>query len=615
MKKILSAVLAGAMFLSAWTVTSVAAIFEHSGYWPLHDAYLAAMDTPPEEDDITTGRAIIEFYRGMEDVTSCQRLVSPCLRLGRIYESRGMFKEAKAVFELLHEAQTYVLEETGEDYGMMYLECLLDQYAFIKPTIYAQTGDVGLIPHYGARGEPAFGTFAGMCDAYDPSISTGALIYVEFTRESFKKYDFRVPDKKENSSVEFAWNIPTDGLNIEMFRAIAEGAHDEYVIENLTWLQSVVPDTVFLRFAAEVNCWGIISTYQSEGRLEEFVEAYKAAFRHIAELRDLYAPKAAMVYSVTEVSNIHVDHTTFYPGDEYVDYVGVSSYTNKSSNATWEWGSYTDAFNGIGNYENPITKLKRIVDDFGHSKPILITECGFCYESTKSEQTAEHAERMLRYFYTYVNMVFPQVKGVFYFNTNFGGNSYKLFDYALSGVHGNADVYTSIMESNIGFSSLREGVAGGYTEARNIAEVTDLLKLSVFAAYPGAPETNVSYLWDGVEIPGTASLPYSAEINKEHLTVGEHRLSVNTDCGTEVYTIVYRVTVDNDGKVTVGVIPGDTDLNGKVNVADVSAMLKHIAKWDVDIDAEAADVDENGRVGVSDVSLTLKHIAGWENTI
>lgn len=612
MKKFFTAILAAFSVLGAVATASGAAEFDHSGYWPLLEAYNAAAKTEGDEDDIAACTAIIEFYGGMKDVTSCQRLVSPSLRLGKIYESMGRYSEARAVFERLYEAQTIVLNTTGDDYGMMYLECLLDQYAYTKPTVYAVTADSDNIPYYGAVGEPVAGAHTGMCDSFDPSISSGALVYVEFSREKMEKYDFRVPDKAENS-LEIAWNIPTSGLNIEMFSAIANGDYDEYIIENLTWLQTVVPDTVFLRFAAEVNCWGVISTYAADGRLEEFIDQYKAAFAHIAEMRDVYAPKAAMIYSVTEVSNVYVDHTTFYPGDDFVDFVGVSAYNNKSSKATMEWGSYTDAFNGIGNYENPITKLKRIVDSFGDVKPILITECGFCYDSTKSEQTAEHAEEMLRYFYTYVNMVFPQVKGVFYFNTNFGGNSYKLFNATFDPLHGNAEVYREIMGSNAGFSALRNGKIGGYTEVRRIDEVMDSLELSVFASYPTSPHITVTYRWDNDVFATSETLPYRAKITKDMLTPGEHRLWVTTTCGTETNLQVYTVQVGEDGTVTVSVASGDTDLNGRVNISDVATMLKRIAGWRVDIDMDAADADGNGKVNLSDVRRVLKGIADRKN--
>ncbi len=68
-------------------------------------------------------------------------------------------------------------------------------------------------------------------------------------------------------------------------------------------------------------------------------------------------------------------------------------------------------------------------------------------------------------------------------------------------------------------------------------------------------------------------------------------------------------TPDYDfASVTYGDVNGDT----KINLGDVSAMLKKIAKWDVTIDETAADVDVNGKVNLGDVSLVLKHIAKWD---
>ena len=57
--------------------------------------------------------------------------------------------------------------------------------------------------------------------------------------------------------------------------------------------------------------------------------------------------------------------------------------------------------------------------------------------------------------------------------------------------------------------------------------------------------------------------------------------------------------------------PGDSNVDGKVNIADVSLALKHIAKWDIQIDADAADVTADGKVTLADVSLLLKYIAKW----
>ena len=75
------------------------------------------------------------------------------------------------------------------------------------------------------------------------------------------------------------------------------------------------------------------------------------------------------------------------------------------------------------------------------------------------------------------------------------------------------------------------------------------------------------------------------------------------DCGDKL----------SDGEVIPKLItPGDTDRNTKVNLADASLILKHIAKWDVSPDLDAADVTGDGKVNLADVSLILKYIAKWD---
>ena len=57
---------------------------------------------------------------------------------------------------------------------------------------------------------------------------------------------------------------------------------------------------------------------------------------------------------------------------------------------------------------------------------------------------------------------------------------------------------------------------------------------------------------------------------------------------------------------------GDATGDGKVNLADVSATLKHIAKWDIEIDTDLADVNRDSKVNMTDASMILKYIAKWD---
>jgi len=78
------------------------------------------------------------------------------------------------------------------------------------------------------------------------------------------------------------------------------------------------------------------------------------------------------------------------------------------------------------------------------------------------------------------------------------------------------------------------------------------------------------------------------------------------DCNTKL----------SDGEVIPKLsVPGDVNGDGKVNLNDVSLILKNIAKWNVTMDADAADVNDDGKVNLNDVSLILKYIAKWDITL
>ena len=76
----------------------------------------------------------------------------------------------------------------------------------------------------------------------------------------------------------------------------------------------------------------------------------------------------------------------------------------------------------------------------------------------------------------------------------------------------------------------------------------------------------------------------------------------------------YQVTVDGS-ELTQDValnLLGDISGDGKINLMDVSAVMKYIAKWDVELTTEAADVTGDGKINLMDVSLIMKYIAKWD---
>ncbi len=125
-----------------------------------------------------------------------------------------------------------------------------------------------------------------------------------------------------------------------------------------------------------------------------------------------------------------------------------------------------------------------------------------------------------------------------------------------------------------------------------------------------SPRASVEIV-DG-EVKGITG-PVTAEWLKSQFT-GE--VTVTSKNGDE---IAADKTVPSDSTVSVGgenvgtvILPGDASMDGKINLADASAMLKSIAKWSMDISSSAADIDGNGKMNLGDVSLLLKYIAKWD---
>jgi len=58
---------------------------------------------------------------------------------------------------------------------------------------------------------------------------------------------------------------------------------------------------------------------------------------------------------------------------------------------------------------------------------------------------------------------------------------------------------------------------------------------------------------------------------------------------------------------------GDCNMDGKINLADASTLLKKIAKWELYFSVENADVNHDGRVNLVDANKLLKYLAKWPN--
>ncbi len=526
-------------------------------YWSAREAYIAAVENGNLDALIAAVKRIEAVYSDPTDVTAHERLCTPRIHAANAYEAKGQFAMAAEYYRRALEDVERIRALENSDRFYDYTKTLpeLIRHNEKVPKVFAETSDTSNIPYYGATGEQIAGTRQGMCldtsADYDPGFHSAHLLYVHFFDEEVESFSWKLPKNTDDFLLLVAWNVPNQ--NQADLDRINSGEEDEYIIRNLQYLSTLECD-VLIRFGAEVNCWTSLPYLNGSDKSNaaEFIDSYKNAFRRISKLADKYSPNAGMVYSPNSISNWYYTVEDFYPGDEYVDWVGMSAYFNKTAGDSWNLSSGTDAYYSCGDYyDDPIIKVEHIIDAFGDRKPIIITEGGCCYESSDGVQSVEYAEEMISYFYTYVSRVYPQVKGVMYFNNNIDGNCYTLFSNSDANEY-LADVYTDLARSNVSMEYMLGNTdVCGYTEITNIDEVTDSLRLSVYASYPTIEKVKVSYSFDGKLIEETTKYPYDVEISMDELSVGGHFLKVNTSCMETVHDMYYRVNVGEDGRITV----------------------------------------------------------------
>lgn len=576
------ALLSAAAILLTSASLPVSAAFNHQPYWALQSAYNKAVSSGNNDALLDACEGIVKLYASFPDLDASLRVEGPALKAAKIYEERGEYDDALRMYEAYRESLAVRKKFSTEDVRerLIYADAFIESYAYMEPTVYVHAASPYNAPYFNEKAEPLKGTVVGMCDTggknYDEALNSGYIQYVQFEKETIRDFDHLLPDTDSYYLYQVAWNIP-DNYSvygaIEYFNKIAEGKFDSYIVEDLRYLGGLKNCGVLLRFAAEVNVWNVNSTYYWEKRLDQFKQSYIAAFRHVHNLAEKNAPNVAMVYSPNDISNLYVTHEDFYPGDAYVDWVGLSTYNNLSDEASYEYGNMPDAYYRRGVYENQMLKIKDIVDAYGDRKPIVISESGTMYRSSSSYQTEEHAKKSIETFYTYVNMLFPQVKAVFYFNTNHDGNEYCLFGF---GKHSDnpylASVYKDLIHENPVMEDTLAGKESSYTRLENLCEKRTDLTLTAYAAYPGNPEITVTYKLDGKTVCTAKEAPYTCQLSKERLTVGKHTLAVTTKAGAVSYTYKYTVEVMKNGIIRVGDAPLLGDISGDLSVDIADAL-------------------------------------------
>ncbi len=521
MKRILTVVLAAIVFLSNLSV--YAAGFPHAIWAPLAE-FEEAVSLQNDEDIVNIGRKLTEIMEPEpQSQTKNEFLSGKYYVIAQSAEKIGMYDVAVEYYK------KYIPygKAMGFTDGVLYAE---KKISVLKPTLelfYKDTTKTQV--YYGAKHEPKSGILFGSVYDNDPRIgsfdesvikkyfpkeNSVNLAYLEFgeditTLGRYAKYFEEI--RKSGAVLQLAWNTYSSLGDIENY--------SEYVRKTIDYLGNSGLK-IILRFANEMNV----------GPNGADAESYKKSFRYVADYAHTKS-NIAMMWAPNDVGALDRSFKDYYPGDDYVDWIGVSLYANKYFQGVKNYDvnqeNIDNTYFFCGEYSHPVLKLEPIVkfmNENNINKPLAISECGTPYyiSSTGEDTTAWGAMR-LRQLYGELIRAYPQVKMICYFNVKIDGE--KQF-HALYGNDALLNTYNEAVNDNIFITDVSKSADFVYSKFGGDFEKGKKLELSASAYYPMQEGGTVSYHVDGKWIGQSDKSPYKVTLDTSALSDGAHTLTV-----------------------------------------------------------------------------------------
>lgn len=180
-------------------------------------------------------------------------------------------------------------------------------------------------------------------------------------------------------------------------RRIIAGKHDDYIRE---WARDAAGwgKPMYLRFAHEMNGdWYPWSPDINGNTSDEYV----AAWRHVVDIfREEGATNVRWVWSPAVLRTTGTPLSELYPGDDYVDWVGLDGYNWGTSEYWSSWQTLAEVFRPIYDEATAVAP----------GKPIMITE------TSSTEVGGDKATWIRDAFGTDISSRLPATKAVIWFD-------------------------------------------------------------------------------------------------------------------------------------------------------------------------------------------------------
>jgi len=251
---------------------------------------------------------------------------------------------------------------------------------------------------------------------YEPKkgVYLGAYVYQDtLINGDMKKFNELTGKKHASFFIYVGYGSPFPQKWIDQLKEVGAAAHiafepnngldqvkDDQYLRNFArkLKESGIP--VFLRFASEMN--GDWTAYSGDPK--KYIEKW----RLVHDVMEEEAPNVMMVWTVFTFPQSNI--LAYYPGDEYVDWVGVNIYNVVYHNNNIKLKA---------DHEDPLELLNYVYDTFSERKPIQISEFGAThYTITDGKYYVDFAIEKITRMYNGLKTKYPRVKSIFYFDVN-----------------------------------------------------------------------------------------------------------------------------------------------------------------------------------------------------
>lgn len=424
----------------------------------------------------------------------------------------------------------------------------------VRVYIERPSSEAGNKFYRGAKYEPVIGSYLGMFAEGDEAVHNGwtgdpfyfdgvpkltgkkhalYMVYLRYGENDFNHYLSHYNKAKEaNVGMQICME-PMGGLE-----SVVDGEYLHRFAKQAK--ESGIP--IFLRFANEMNDgsnpWG-----------NKNPNLYKEKFRLVANIMHKEAPNVVMCWAPNDWP--HNSSDKYYPGDDAVDWVGVSCYPPYTSNTKSKHNmKFSD-------------KTKEIYDKYSGRKPVYLAEGAPIQniEFQNSPSVTNVAAKETKEFYDEVARRYPGIKAIFYWSEDETHGAKRQCQLSNNPTVLNA--YKKAISSPFFLSEVNKKSPVYYADVKHNIIAPESQKLSAFASINGRLDIGkVAYKINGKYIGEATGSPY--EINYDFSNFSGKDIVIQADVYTTSNAYVTTENISTKvakGETKIKLSPSDHSIN------------------------------------------------------